>query len=299
MASEMNHVQGNTPPKWLGRSAVLLFWDVIGGVRQNAHKALEVARMLGAILRPSVVRRRVERLRGLGHCEQIPSMAQLLVASRDQLSFSLGADTREFYRAQGIPWGYHNFRRFVAYPTTMMDPVGLFSSRDTIIQHVLQTFHRHATYDLVLLCAHEDGVEEMVRQLQELAEGSHLHQRSLDSLVEDGSYHNRLRRDVPEFAKNPHIDPRPIPEGLVADPYLMLAMDQFKDFRGYTDYAARLQVGVWDVLKAFGLIAFNETLGEVFHRKLGPKTIQIEACDTALVHCHLPDRKRHRRRIES
>lgn len=287
MAADMNQVQGNTPPKWLGRSTWALFWDVIGGVRQNAHKALEVARMVGALLRPSLVRKRVERLRELGHCEQIPSMAQLLVASRDQLSFSLGADTREFYRAQGIPWGYHNFRRFVAYPTTMMDPVGLFSSRDTIIQHVLQTFHRHATYDLVLLRAHEGGVAEMQRQLEELADGTHLHQRSLDSLVEDGSYHDRLRRDVPEFAQHPHIEPRPIPLGLVADPYLMLAMDQFKDFRGYTNYAARLKVGVWDVVKAFALIAVNETIGEVLQKKVGPNTVQVNACDADLVARHL------------
>ena len=105
-------------------------------------------------------------------------MSQLLVASRDQLSFSLGADTKEFYKSQGVPWVFHNVRRFIAYPTTMMDPVGLFSSRDTIIQHVLQTFHRHATYDL-LLRSHEDGLAEMQEQLKQLAEGAHLHQRSL------------------------------------------------------------------------------------------------------------------------
>jgi len=290
MAMEMNQVQGNTPPTWLGRPWWALFWDVIVGWRQNFHKGLEVGRMLLTALRPAQVRARVERLQSLGHCEEMPTMAQLLVASRDQLSFSLGADTREFYQSQGIPWGYHNFRRFVAYPTTMMDPVGLFSSRDTIIQHVLQTFHRHATYDLVLLRAHEHGLEAMQVQLQQLAEGTHLHQRSLDSLVEDGSYHDRLRRDVPEFIQNPHIEARPIPDGLVGNPHLMLAMDQFKDFRGYTNYAARLNVGIGDVLKAFVLIAFNETIGEVFQTKLGPKTLQVEACDAELIDRHLPQR---------
>ena len=108
MARVMNQVQGNTPPKWLGRSSWALFGDVIGGIRQNAHKGLEIIRMVGAMVRPSVVRRRVERLRDLGHCEQVPSMAQLLVASRDQLSFSLGADT-EVLSGPGIP-GPPNFR---------------------------------------------------------------------------------------------------------------------------------------------------------------------------------------------
>lgn len=287
MTTGMNQRQGNTPPTWLGQSAGSLFVHVVGGWRQNRDKILEIFRMVGAILRPSQVRRRLTRLRDLEHAEVIPTLAQVLVASRDQLSFSLGADTKEFYRAQGIPWGYHNFRRFVAYPTTMMDPVGLFSSRDTIIQHVLQTFHRHATYDLVLLRGHAGGVEEMQVQLDQLAAGTHVHQRSLDALVEDGSYHERLRRDVAEFASNPHVEPRPIAVELVEDGHLMLAMDQFKDFRGYTNYASRLKVGPFHVLKAFAQMALNETLGELLGFTVGPKSVVVEACDPELVARHL------------
>ncbi len=290
MNSDMNERQGNTPPPWQGRSGWALLVAVLGGFRQNRDKVVEIWRMFVAILRPSLVRQRVERLRDLGHCDAVPTLSQLLVASRDQLSFSLGADTKEFYKAQGIPWGYHNFRRFLAYPTTMMDPLGFFSSRDTIIQHVLQTFHRHATYDLVLLRSHEDGVEEMQRQLGQLAEGTHTHQRSLEALVEDGSYHDRLRRDVAEFAENPLVDPRPIPHGLVDNPHLMLAMEQFKDIRGYTNYASRLQVGPWHVLKAFGQMAFNETLGELLGFTVGPKTVTIEACEVEYQTQHLSDR---------
>ena len=261
--------------------------DCLGGLRQNADKLRDLFGIVGAILRPSIVRKRLERLKELGHCEVVPTLPQLLVASRDQLSFSLGADTKEFYEAQGIPWGYHNVRRFVAFPTTMMDPVGLFSPANTIIQHVLQTFHRHATYDLVLLHGHPGGLEEMQRQLSQLAAGTHLHQRSLDSLVEDGSYHDRLRRDVPEFVANPHIEPRPIPEGLVQNPYLMLAMDQFKDVRGYTAYASRLRVGVWDVLVAFGQMAINETFGQLTGWKVGPSTVAVSACEPHLQKRHL------------
>jgi len=287
MSSDMNQRQGNTPPPWMGQSSWALFAHVLGGWKQNKDKFLEVLRMLWAMVRPSLVRERVSRLRDLGHCEVVPTLSQLLVASRDQLSFSLGADTKEFYKAQGIPWGYHNFRRFLAYPTTMMDPVGLFSSRDTIIQHVLQTFHRHATYDLVLLSGHENGVEEMQRQLNQLAAGTHLHQRSLDALVEDGSYHDRLRKDVAEFAENPHVDPRPIPEGLVGNAHLMLAMDQFKDVRGYTLYASRLNVGPWHVVKAFAQMAYNETIGQTFGHVVGPVSVTVEACDPELSARHL------------
>ena len=66
----------------------------------------------------------------------------------------------------------------------------------------------------------------------------------------------------------------------------MLAMDQFKDVRGYTNYASRLPVGVVDVLKALGWVAFNETIGESMGVKIGPQTLVIEACDPALVERH-------------
>ena len=98
----------------------------------------------------------------------------------------------------------------------------------------------------------------MRTQLAQLETGTHVHQRSLDSLVEDGSYHDRLRRDVAEFIDNPWVQPRDIPDGLVQNAHLMLAMDQFKDIRGYTNYASRLQVGPLHVLQAFVHLIVNE-----------------------------------------
>ena len=286
-AQSINEVQGNTPAPWKGRSEWSLWWACVGGPRQNLEKLTEVLGFFSALVRPRIVRERLQRLHDLGHCDALPTIPQLLVASRHQLSFSLGAETKKFYEAQGIPWTRHNLKRFVAYPTTMMDPVGLFLQKNSIIQHVLQTFHRHATYDMVLLRAHEGGPEEMQRQLDQLAAGTHPHQRSLDALVEDGSYHDRLRRDVPEFVANPHVEARPIPDGLVPDPLLMLAMDQFKDVRGYIAYAARLDVGWWDTLKAFTYLAINETIGGPLGVEVGPKTLRVDCCDEAFVERHL------------
>jgi hypothetical protein len=282
----MNQVQGNTPPPWQGRSEWSLWLACIGGPRQNVDKVVDLARTLGTMLRPSIVRQRLERLKALGHVDSVPALGQLLVASRHQLSFSLAADTKRFYAAQGIPWTRHNLKRFVAYPTTMMDPVGLFMTAQGVIQHVLQTFHRHATYDMVLLRAHEGGVEELQRQLDQLAQGTHLHQRSLEAVVEDGSYHDRLRRDVPEFLRDPHVAPRPIPDGLADDPLLMLAMDQFKDVRGYVRYASRLQVGALDTVRAFVHLAINETVGEAVGIRVGPATLRVDCCDPELVERH-------------
>ena len=103
MMHAMNERQGNTPPTWLGRSSWSLLLDVVGGWRQNRDKAVELLRFGSALLRPSVVRTRLTRLQDLGHCDVVPTLAQLLVASRHQLSFSLGADTKAEY---GTPASY-------------------------------------------------------------------------------------------------------------------------------------------------------------------------------------------------
>jgi hypothetical protein len=279
--------QGATPPAWLGRSRLGLLADVLAGWRQNLDKLLQLGSLLLAFFRPSLVRRRLERLRSLGHIESIPTLPQLLVAARDQMIVSATEETRLFYRSQGIPWIFHNLRRVLAGPATMLDPMGLFSPRDTIIHHVLQTFHRHPLYDLVLLRAHPDGVEEMARQAAQLRAGTHPHQRSLTSLIEDGAYHGRLPREIEAFQADPLAPARPIPERLVADPHMMAAMDQFKDLRGYVRYADRLPVRWGSALGAWLAVAFDETLGALFRIKLGPRRVRTDALDPEIARRHL------------
>jgi len=280
--------QGATPPAWKGRSRLRLLADVVGGWRQNLDKLVQWLSLALAFFRPGLVRRRLERLRGLGHIEVIPTLPQMLVAGRDQIMVSASDETKLFYRSQGIPWIFHNARRFISGPATMLDPIGLFSPRETIIHHVLQTFHRHPLYDLVLLRAHERGLEEMARQADQILAGTHRHQRALTSLIEDGSYHARLPREIAAVQSDPHTAPRPIPPGLVDDPQMMLAMDQFKDIRGFTSYAARLQVGLGDALRAWVLVAFDETLGSWIKVKLGPRRVEHAACDPEILARH-PD----------
>src|SRR5690348_10992512 len=109
----MAETQGATPPAWLGRSRWRLFGDVIGGLRQNWDKLCQLVSLLAAYFRPRLVRRRLERLRALGHVDATPTIAQLLVAGRDQMVVSAAAETKLFYRSQGIPWVFHNLRRFI------------------------------------------------------------------------------------------------------------------------------------------------------------------------------------------
>jgi hypothetical protein len=286
-ANSMAELQQATPPPWRGRSRWRLLADIIGGWTQLRDRVVQLGGLIAGLLRPRRVRQRLERLRALGHVDAVPTTAQLLVAARDQMILGATEETKIFYRSQGIPWVFHNLRRFLSGPATMLDPVGLFSPRDALIHHVLQTFHRHPVYDLVLLRSFPDGVEEMQRQAEQIAAGTHPHQRALTSLIEDGSYHGRLVDEIRAFRADPDLPARPVPPGLVADPYLMLAMDQFKDLRGYTRYAARLDVGGGDALRAWLAVAWNETLGGLVERRIGPSRIRVDCCDPEIVQRHL------------
>jgi hypothetical protein len=278
----MAELQGATPPAWKGRGRLRLLADAIGGFRQNIDKLVQLVGFLVALFRPGLVRARLERLRALGHVDVVPSLPQLLVGARDQMIVSASAETKLFYQSQSIPWVFHNVRRFISGPATVLDPVGLFAPRDAIVHHVLQTFHRHPIYDFVLLRAHEGGIEEMEKQAAQLLEGAHPHQRALSSLIEDGSYHARLPAEVAAFRADPLLPARPIPERLLTDPHLMLAMDQFKDIRGYTNYASRLNVGWLGVLAAWCVVAWDESVGYLLGKSWGPTRVRIEACDPDL-----------------
>jgi hypothetical protein len=284
----MAEIQGATPPAWLARPRRRLLADVIGGVRQNWDKLVQLASLIAATFRPALVRRRLERLRQLGHIDEVPTIPQLLVAGHDQMIAGAAAETKLFYRSQGIPWVFHNLRRFVSGPATMLDPIGLFAPRDALIEHVLQTFHRHPIYDLVLLRAHDGGVEALEREARQVLDGTHPHQRALTSLIEDGSYHARLPADIATFEEATRAPARPIPPDLVDDPELMLAMDQFKDVAGFVRYASRLRVGFADGVRAWLAVGFDETLGALLRVKLGRRIVEHAACDPELVTRYLP-----------
>lgn len=288
IAPSMAEAQQATPPAWRGRSRWALLRDVLFLGRPRWERTRQLAGLLSAYLRPGLLRRRLGRLRDLGHIRALPTIPQILVAARDQIILSASEETKLFYRSQGIPWVFHNLRRFLSGPATVLDPAGFFSPRDTIVHHVLQTFHRHPVYDLVLLRAFPDGLDEMERQAAQLVAGTHPRQRALSSLIEDGSYHARLPREIAAFRSDPLEAARPIPEGLVPDPLLMIGMDQFKDVRGFTDYAARLDVGPLGAAAAWLAVGWNATLGALLRRPLGPRQVRLDCCDPEIVARHQP-----------
>ena len=281
MTPSMAERQAATPPAWLGRSRAALMGDVLFGGRSWWGRITQLGALIAGYLSPSLVRARLERLAALGHIRVTPRLSQLLIAARDQMFLGAVEETREFYASQGIPWTFHNLRRMISGPATLLDPLGLFSPPDAIIEHLLQTFHRHPVYDLVVLCATEGGLEEAERQAVMVRDGTHPAQRALASLIEDGAYHARLVNEIRAFRADPHMEARPVPPGLVADAALMLGMDQFKDLAGLTRYAARLEVGAADVAVAWLTVAWNQILGGLLW--LGPRRVKIEACDPELI----------------
>ena len=67
---------------------------------------------------------------------------------------------------------------------------------------------------------------------------------------------------------------------------MMLAMDQFKDMRGFARYASRLEATVPRALLAWLAAGFDEALGSLLGVKLGPVRIRVEACDPEIVARH-------------
>src|SRR5204863_1256755 len=92
-ASSMADLQGATLPPWRGRTRRQLLADVLGGVRQNWDKLVQLIGLVLAYLWPPIVRRRLERLRALGHIDVVPTIPQLLVAGRDQMMVSAVEET--------------------------------------------------------------------------------------------------------------------------------------------------------------------------------------------------------------
>src|SRR5690349_16540582 len=177
--------QQATPPAWLGRSTWSLLADVLGTPSLWASRAIQLGGLVRGYLRPASVRRKVDQLIALGFADARPTVSQILVAGYHQMFLGAVEETRIFYASQGIPWVFHNLRRFLAGPATMLDPVGLFSPPQAIILHLLQTFHRHPIYDMMLLSATPGALDDLERQAQQVLAGTHPEQRALASLIED------------------------------------------------------------------------------------------------------------------
>ena len=169
-------------------------------------KAGRLAALLGRYARGEH-RRGLERLAALGVIDAVPSDAQLFAGTLDMLRFWISPAAADYYRELGIDYTFHQVLRFLDEPASLGDPIGLFSTRDAIIGHLMQVVHANPQFDLELLLMHADGVDELEAQLVAMLRGDHPRARAIAAIVEEPGYHAELLAYVRAFRADPRSPP--------------------------------------------------------------------------------------------
>lgn len=169
-----------------------LLADAMGSPAEWPGKLQRFASLLAAYGRGDELDRRMSRLHACGVIEDIPTRVQLVVGAIDMLRFWISPAAADYYRSQGISYTFHQVLRFLDEPASLADPIGLLSTADGVIGHLMQVVHANPLYDVQLLQMFEDGIDELERQLVEMCEGRHPRQRSIGAIVEEADYHERL-----------------------------------------------------------------------------------------------------------
>ena len=186
-----------TAPAWQ------LLLRAIGGPRQAWGKLTRLGRTLRLYLNPSEIERRLQELEKKGFIDERPHRWQILFGGLDMLRFVIEPASRDYYALRGISFGFHQLLRVLDDPTSMMDPTGFLSDRDTIMGHLMQVVHLNPVYDLQLIQMFPDGLENLEEQVQAMVDGTHPRRATIGAIVEDPTYHARLLDYIQRFRKDP------------------------------------------------------------------------------------------------
>jgi hypothetical protein len=189
-------------PARLREAPLELLRKAAGSPREMAAKLRRLGQALVMYVDGRDLDARLRRLADLGYIERIPNRIQLLVGARDMLKFWIVPAAADYYEERGIDFTFHQILRFLDEPASLVDPTGFLSTRDNIIGHLMQVVHANPAYDLQLLESHEDGLEELERQVEHMIAGTHPRARSIGAIVEDPDYHRRLLEYVREFRRH-------------------------------------------------------------------------------------------------
>jgi hypothetical protein len=216
-----------------------------------AGKVRRLAAALATYLDRPGLEDRLRRLHELGYVERVPNRVQLVVGSIDMLRFWISPAAADYYRDKGIDFRFHQLLRILDEPASMIDPTGFLSTRDNIIGHVMQVVHANPCYDLQLLESHEDGLDELERQIQEMIDGTHPRAASIGAIVEEPDYHARLLDYVREYRRTRDAE-APLRGNVVANPRFRLIERTFGTLPGAMRYFASLPrspvAGAWHLL---------------------------------------------------
>jgi hypothetical protein len=228
-------------PLRMRASALRLVWTAIGGPRQVAGKLRRLAQTASVYASPNEIPARLARLHALGYVDRVPTRAQLAFGGLDMLRFVIEPAARDYYAHKGISFNLHQLLRVLDDPVSMIDPTGLLSARDTIIGHVMQVVHLNPVYDLQLLEAFGDGLDELDRQVRAMIDGTHPRHSTISAIIEDPGYHARLLGYVEAYRRDRRAAP-PVraEQSLRADPVFAIAERQFATLPGFLRYCMRL-----------------------------------------------------------
>lgn len=176
-----------SPARWPGKTRRLL--ALLGRYARGEHRV------------------GLERLARLGVIDTVPADPQLFAGAIDMLRFWISPASADYYRSIGIDYAFHQLLRFLDEPASLGDPIGLFSTRDAIIGHLMQVVHANPRYDLELLLMHVDGIDELEAQIEAMIRGNHPRASSIAAIVEEPDYHARLLEYVRAFRADPRSPP--------------------------------------------------------------------------------------------
>jgi hypothetical protein len=220
--------------------ALTLLRGALGGPRQLLGKGRRLMATARLLLRPDEVERRLDSLAASGLISTRPTRLQLLFGGIDMLRFLIEPAARDYYRQQGISFGFHQLLRVLDDPVSMLDPTGFLSARDTIVGHLMQVVHLDPIYDLQLLQCFPDGLDELEEQLEAMIAGTHPRAGTIGAIIEDAAYHSRLLDYVRRYRRDPAASRMPRPQSLRDDQSFAAAERTFATLPGFIDYCATL-----------------------------------------------------------
>jgi len=222
-------------------SPLRLLAQAAGSPGEMILKLRRLVRALSGYVNRTTIDRRLALLveRGYIDRDRVPTRVQLAVGGLDMLRFWISPAAAQYYADKGIHFGFHQVLRILDDPASMIDPIGLLSDRDVIIGHVMQVVHANPSYDLQLLEAHDDGLDELESQVEAMIAGTHPRARSIGAIIEDPDYHARLLEYVRAYKRerNAHA---PVRENVANDPKWAPIERTFGTLRNAMIYFSRM-----------------------------------------------------------
>ncbi|MCB9676915.1 MAG: hypothetical protein H6737_17500 [Alphaproteobacteria bacterium] len=189
-----------------------------GSASQMRDKLREAVRTARTLLDRSVRDERIGRLQAAGLVGERPTDWQLVLGAYHMMFGYILPSNIEFYEhyETGGHW-WHQVLRVLDAPATMMDPIGLGISEDTLVRHVVQVVHASAGYDVALLLMFEGGLARLRNELEQVIAGEHPNQAVIDELLERPDYPRALLDALDRFEADPigqwRVSTVPAPEG--------------------------------------------------------------------------------------